>query len=52
MRDATSYIFNDDAGAEALTYLRGLVEKGCAAQSTEHYGDQTDFGVPGVCSSP
>lgn len=43
--DATSYVFNDAAGEEALTYLRGLVDKGCAAQTTEQYGDQTDFGA-------
>ncbi|MFP4345237.1 MAG: ABC transporter substrate-binding protein [Anaerolineales bacterium] len=43
--DGSTYVFNSEAGEEALTFLRGLVEQGCAAQATERYGDQTDFGA-------
>lgn len=43
--DATSFIFNDAVGLETLTFWRGLVTKGCAAQTTKRYGDQADFGA-------
>ena len=39
------YVFDTEVGAEALTFLRDLAEDGCAAQATERYGDQTDFGA-------
>lgn len=42
--DASGYAFGDEAGVETLEFWRGLVEKGCAKQATEAYGDQTDFG--------
>jgi multiple sugar transport system substrate-binding protein len=41
----TGYIFNDQAGLEALTFLKDLVDRGCAAEMTESYGDQSDFGA-------
>lgn len=43
--EATSYVFNEAPGLETLKFWRGLVEKGCAAQATERYGDQTNFGA-------
>jgi ABC-type glycerol-3-phosphate transport system substrate-binding protein len=43
--DASSYIFNSPEGLETMTYWQQLVNDGCAAQSTESYGDQTDFGA-------
>ena len=41
----TGYVFNDAAGLEALTFLQGIVEDGCAVEQTEKYGDQSDFGA-------
>ncbi len=41
--DATAYAFGDQAGLEALTFLQGLLEEGCALLETEEYGDQADF---------
>ncbi len=41
----TGYVFNDAAGLEALTFLQGMVEDGCAVEQTEKYGDQSDFGA-------
>jgi len=43
-KDGQSYIFGEPAGVETLTFWQSLTEKGCAAQATERYGDQTDFG--------
>jgi len=40
----TEYVFNQEAGVETLSFWQDLTEKGCAAQATERYGDQTDFG--------
>ncbi|MEA3308250.1 MAG: extracellular solute-binding protein [Chloroflexota bacterium] len=42
--DGSGYVFNDEAGANTMGFWQDLVEKGCAAQATEKYGDQTDFG--------
>ena len=42
--EGTGYIFNDEAGTETMQFWQDLVDKGCAAQATERYGDQTDFG--------
>jgi len=41
----TGYVFNDAAGLEALTFLKDLDDRGCAAVVTESYGDQSDFGA-------
>jgi multiple sugar transport system substrate-binding protein len=41
----TGYIFNGPEGLEALTFLKGLVDDGCAMEQTERYGDQSDFGA-------
>lgn len=43
--DASGFSFNDAVGLETLTFWRGLVAKGCAAQTKERYGDQADFGA-------
>jgi len=43
--DGSAYVFNDAAGLESLTFLKDLVDRGCAAEVTERYGDQTDFGA-------
>jgi multiple sugar transport system substrate-binding protein/sn-glycerol 3-phosphate transport system substrate-binding protein len=41
----TGYIFNGPEGLESLTFLKGLVDEGCAMEQTERYGDQSDFGA-------
>ncbi len=41
----TSYVFGGAEGLGALTSLKGLVDQGCAAEQTERYGDQSDFGA-------
>jgi len=43
--DGTGYVFNDQAGLNALTFLKDLVDRGCAIEQTERYGDQSDFGA-------
>ncbi|MBN1259995.1 MAG: ABC transporter substrate-binding protein [Anaerolineae bacterium] len=43
--NASSYVFNSAEGVETMAYWQQLVEDGCAAQATERYGDQTDFGA-------
>jgi len=42
--DGSEYAFGDEAGLDTLTFWQSLTDKGCAMQSTEDYGDQTDFG--------
>ncbi|MGC9523040.1 MAG: ABC transporter substrate-binding protein [Anaerolineae bacterium] len=42
--DGTEYVFNEEPGVETLEFWQNLVDKGCAKQATERYGDQTDFG--------
>jgi len=43
--NGTAYVFNGPEGLEALTFLQSMVEDGCAAEQTEKYGDQSDFGA-------
>ncbi|HET90648.1 MAG TPA: extracellular solute-binding protein [Chloroflexi bacterium] len=43
--NGTGYAFNNDPGLEALLFLKDLVDQGCAAEQTERYGDQSDFGA-------
>jgi multiple sugar transport system substrate-binding protein/sn-glycerol 3-phosphate transport system substrate-binding protein len=43
--NGTGYVFNGSEGVEAVTFLKDLVDKGCAAEQTERYGDQSDFGA-------
>jgi multiple sugar transport system substrate-binding protein len=41
----TGYVFNGSEGLEAVTFLKELVDAGCAIEQTERYGDQSDFGA-------
>jgi multiple sugar transport system substrate-binding protein/sn-glycerol 3-phosphate transport system substrate-binding protein len=43
--NGTSYVFNGPEGLEAVIFLKDLVDQGCAAEQTERYGDQSDFGA-------
>lgn len=38
------FTYDSDAAKEAMTFLQGLFDQGCAAVVAEQYGDQTDFG--------
>ena len=38
------YTFNSLAAVNAMTFLQGMFNDGCAVLMTESYGDQTDFG--------
>ncbi len=41
--DGKKATFNEKPGVDALTWLKDLVDSGCAYQIAEAYGDQTDF---------
>ena len=43
--DGTAYVFSGAEGVDALTFLQGMVNDGCAIEQTEKYGDQSDFGA-------
>ena len=43
--EAGEYTYNSDAAIEAMSYLQGLFEDGCAAGVSERFGDQTNFGA-------
>ena len=43
--DGTGYVFNDEAGRGALTFLKDLVDRGCAIEQAERYGDRNRFGA-------
>lgn len=38
------YTYDCHAASEAMTFLQGLFDSGCAATVTERYGDQDNFG--------
>ncbi len=42
---ANEFTYNSDAAVQAMTFLQGLFDDGCASIVTESYGDQTDFGA-------
>jgi len=42
--DANQYTLNSPAAVEAVTFLKGLFEDGCAGEIFERFGDQTNFG--------
>lgn len=42
--DASQFTLNSPAAIEAMTFLQGLFDEGCAAVVTERFGDQTNFG--------
>lgn len=39
------YTYDSDAAVAAMTFMQDLFERGCAAEVTEAYGDQTNFGA-------
>jgi len=43
--NGTGYVFNGPEGLAALIFLKDLVERGCAAEAAESYGDRIDFGA-------
>jgi len=43
--DGTRYVFNGPEGLEALTFLRDLVDRGCAMPATDPRGERADFGT-------
>jgi multiple sugar transport system substrate-binding protein len=43
--DAGQYSYDSDAAVEAMTFLRGLFEDGCADLVFERFGDQANFGA-------
>ncbi len=43
--DADRYAYDAPAAVEAMSFLQGLFDEGCAAVVTESYGDQTNFGA-------
>lgn len=42
--DAGTYSYDNDAAKQAMSFLQGLFNDGCASEVAERYGDQTDFG--------
>ncbi|MEM7130251.1 MAG: extracellular solute-binding protein [Chloroflexota bacterium] len=42
--DAGAYSYDNEAATQAMSFLQGLFNDGCAAEVAERYGDQTDFG--------
>ena len=43
-REGTGYVFNRPEGLESVVFLRDLMERGCAVEQTQRYGDQSEFG--------
>lgn len=43
--EANQYSLNSEAAVEAMSFLQGLFEDGCAREITERFGDQADFGA-------
>lgn len=43
--DGTRYVFNGLEGLEALTFLRDLLDRGCAMPATDPRGERADFGT-------
>src|SRR5690606_26733759 len=43
--EANQYTYDSPAAVEAMTFLQELFDDGCAALSTEAFGDQTNFGA-------
>jgi len=43
--DANEYSYDSAEAVEAMSFLQGLFDEGCADFVTERYGDQTDFGA-------
>lgn len=43
--EANQYTYDSPAAVEAMTFIQGLINDGCAATFTEDFGDQTAFGA-------
>lgn len=43
--EAGQYTYDSPEAVEAMNYLQGLIEDGCASIETEQYGAQANFGV-------
>ena len=43
--ESGQYTYDSPEAVEALSYLQGLIEDGCAAIETERYGAQANFGI-------
>jgi len=43
--ETNQYTYDSPAAIEAMTFLQGLFDEGCAAVVTERYGDQSNFGA-------
>lgn len=42
--EANTFTVNSDAAVEAVTFIKGLFDEGCAGEIFERFGDQTNFG--------
>jgi len=42
--EGTGYVFNGPEGLDSVIFLKDLVDRGCAVEQTERYGDQNEFG--------
>ncbi len=43
--NTSKYTYDSEAAVNAMTFLQGMFNEGCATIVTEAYGDQTDFGT-------
>ncbi len=43
--ETNRYTLDSDGAVEAMEFIQGLFEDGCAVLVSEEYGDQTDFGA-------
>ncbi len=43
--NTSKYTYDSDAATQAMSFLQGMFNDGCASIVTESYGDQTDFGT-------
>ncbi len=43
--EAGEYSYDNEAAVEAMTFLRGLFDNGCASEVFERFGDQANFGA-------
>jgi phosphate/phosphite/phosphonate ABC transporter binding protein len=43
--NTSEFTYDSDAAVEAMTFLQGMFNEGCASIVTESFGDQTDFGT-------
>lgn len=43
--NTSQFDYTNEAAVNAMSFLQGLFDKGCATEVVESYGDQTDFGA-------